>query len=244
MIEVAKLEDVTVSATRMASDQLLDPWVSNLVNTLEMERETGVPTREEWELAPLPAYARDSELSLRMRSLTFEAMCLDEPSAESEPFAPVNWTQLDRNFDFSVPDAQGMMASSSTGSTSPRSMHSSESRKKKNKPKDPSRFCHICLRRSGTGVPQVVCGNFYRDGSCRKVVCKTCLDRYNLDMSRTNWPCPHCLEQCPKKAQCKTYERINASRQRGPSRSTRSAESADARLQRAVHSVRQQLLRN
>lgn len=39
-----------------------------------------------------------------------------------------------------------------------------------------SRFCHVCTRSSST-VNVHPCGNFFRSGSCRKVVCEKCFQR-------------------------------------------------------------------
>lgn len=59
----------------------------------------------------------------------------------------------------------------------------------------PSRFCHICLRRAER-VPLMACGRL-RSGLCRKVVCEKCFIEFGYDWDvaaspNSNWLCPHC----------------------------------------------------
>lgn len=229
------LSQVKMDVTRMSSDRLLDPWVGHLVKTFEMAE-----TSNEWCGSGCGVDAREDEFSLEVPSLTLDAICLEDP-IDSEKLTPASWANLTQSSEQNPIDSISSLTSSQAPTlTSPRSSSSNSARKKKNKAKDPSRFCHICLRRSGTGVAQVVCANFVRDGSCRKVVCKACFEKYNFNVNimETNiseWVCPHCRDQCPKKAQCKTYERINARRQRGLSRSSRSGLITDNRPPRQTN---------
>ncbi|KAK1867462.1 hypothetical protein I4F81_009969 [Pyropia yezoensis] len=74
----------------------------------------------------------------------------------------------------------------------------------------PSRFCHVCGRKS-VAVPVAACGNLL-NGTCRKVICAVCFDRYGLDAAvldaaiagggaatgvTPGWKCPHCTDGCP-----------------------------------------------
>lgn len=59
----------------------------------------------------------------------------------------------------------------------------------------PSRFCHICLRRHER-VSLLACSNS-RLGTCRKVVCEKCFENFNWDWTYAtnplvNWTCTHC----------------------------------------------------
>lgn len=61
----------------------------------------------------------------------------------------------------------------------------------------PSKFCHICLRRAGR-VTLLACGNAF-EGSCRKVVCKKCFETFGWDWKAacepsSMWTCTHCRE--------------------------------------------------
>lgn len=61
----------------------------------------------------------------------------------------------------------------------------------------PSRFCHICLRRAGR-VTLLACGNAL-EGSCRKVVCEKCFETFGWDWKAacepsSKWTCTHCRE--------------------------------------------------
>lgn len=78
----------------------------------------------------------------------------------------------------------------------------------------PSRFCHVCSR-TPKNVRLAVCSKI-KFGTCRKVICEKCFDQYDygdfvkaLDMNNSEWVCPHCLDSCPSRAQCCTYQRIN-----------------------------------
>ncbi|GAB0489866.1 hypothetical protein MMPV_001092 [Pyropia vietnamensis] len=86
----------------------------------------------------------------------------------------------------------------------------------------PSRFCHVCGRKS-LAVPVAACGNLLH-GTCRKVICAVCFDRYGLDPAvlaaaiagggaaagvTPGWKCPHCMDGCPDSASCRTYKRTN-----------------------------------
>lgn len=59
----------------------------------------------------------------------------------------------------------------------------------------PSRFCHICLRRAER-VSLMACGRL-RSGLCRKVVCERCFNDFGYDWeasaaSGSGWTCTHC----------------------------------------------------
>jgi hypothetical protein len=61
----------------------------------------------------------------------------------------------------------------------------------------PSRFCHICLRRAGR-VTLLACGNTV-EGSCRKVVCEKCFETFGWDWRaalepNSMWTCTHCRQ--------------------------------------------------
>lgn len=61
----------------------------------------------------------------------------------------------------------------------------------------PSRFCHICLRRAGR-VTLLACGNAL-EGSCRKVVCEKCFETFGWDWAaalkpNSMWTCTHCRQ--------------------------------------------------
>jgi len=78
----------------------------------------------------------------------------------------------------------------------------------------PSRFCHICSR-TPKNVQLAVCSNI-KEGTCRKVTCLKCFDKYDLGpfdqallTQTSSWKCPHCIGACPPRAQCRTYQRIN-----------------------------------
>eukprot|EP00183_Erythrolobus_madagascarensis_P006651 CAMPEP_0185844328 /NCGR_PEP_ID=MMETSP1354-20130828/530_1 /TAXON_ID=708628 /ORGANISM="Erythrolobus madagascarensis, Strain CCMP3276" /LENGTH=525 /DNA_ID=CAMNT_0028543971 /DNA_START=119 /DNA_END=1696 /DNA_ORIENTATION=- len=77
-----------------------------------------------------------------------------------------------------------------------------------------SQFCHVCRRSNNAEFAS--CRNL-ADGSCRKVVCDRCFVRHNWSWAEysknpQNWECPHCTSQCPPKASCHLYSRINSSR--------------------------------
>lgn len=79
----------------------------------------------------------------------------------------------------------------------------------------PSKFCHICLRRAGR-VTLLACVKAI-EGSCRKVVCEKCFDTFAWDWQQaiqpqSNWSCTHCREMCPQRAQCHIYKRTNSRR--------------------------------
>lgn len=78
----------------------------------------------------------------------------------------------------------------------------------------PSRFCHVCSR-TPKNVRLVVCTKI-KEGTCRKVICEKCFEEYEygnfeaaLATESSSWMCPHCAGQCPERAQCRTYQRIN-----------------------------------
>lgn len=78
----------------------------------------------------------------------------------------------------------------------------------------PSRFCHVCSR-TPKSVRLAVCSKI-KFGTCRKVICEKCFDSYgygDFEMAKitneTDWLCPHCNDNCPPRAQCRTYQRIN-----------------------------------
>ena len=62
----------------------------------------------------------------------------------------------------------------------------------------PSRFCHICLRRAEK-VTMVACGRL-RSGGCRKVVCEKCFVEHGWDWNGATklsgyWECTHCQQR-------------------------------------------------
>eukprot|EP00737_Agarophyton_chilense_P003205 gb/GEZJ01003724.1/.p1 GENE.gb/GEZJ01003724.1/~~gb/GEZJ01003724.1/.p1 ORF type:complete len:665 (-),score=96.24 gb/GEZJ01003724.1/:72-2066(-) len=77
----------------------------------------------------------------------------------------------------------------------------------------PSRFCHVCSR-TPKNVRLATCARI-RAGTCRKVVCEKCFERYGYGAfgaalgDDARWLCPHCRGDCPQRAQCRTYQRIN-----------------------------------
>lgn len=78
----------------------------------------------------------------------------------------------------------------------------------------PSRFCHVCSR-TPKNVRLVVCCKI-KEGICRKVICEKCFEEYKwgdfqhaLNTHSSDWVCPHCSGNCPERAQCRTYQRIN-----------------------------------
>lgn len=61
----------------------------------------------------------------------------------------------------------------------------------------PSRFCHICLRRAER-VALMACSRL-RSGLCRKVVCEKCFEEFGYDweaaaLPRSGWTCTHCRQ--------------------------------------------------
>lgn len=88
-------------------------------------------------------------------------------------------------------------------------------RVKRYKNAQPSKFCHVCSRCDDV-VQTLVCGNI-QDGSCRKVVCEKCFEKYKWDWAGSfsmgeMWACPHCRQCCPEKARCGIYHRTNMAR--------------------------------
>lgn len=82
----------------------------------------------------------------------------------------------------------------------------------------PSKFCHIC-QKSDKATVHAVCSNIH-EGLCRKVICKGCCVQYGWDWMSANaagtaWQCPHCMQTCPNRAQCKTYQKTNIRRKIG-----------------------------
>eukprot|EP00189_Rhodosorus_marinus_P009768 CAMPEP_0184741198 /NCGR_PEP_ID=MMETSP0315-20130426/4265_1 /TAXON_ID=101924 /ORGANISM="Rhodosorus marinus, Strain UTEX LB 2760" /LENGTH=490 /DNA_ID=CAMNT_0027211379 /DNA_START=452 /DNA_END=1924 /DNA_ORIENTATION=- len=78
-----------------------------------------------------------------------------------------------------------------------------------------SRFCHICSRTEKT-ARHVTCANFEL-GECRKITCEKCFKTYGWDWESAtapgrSWVCTHCLDNCPVKARCKIYEKVNSRR--------------------------------
>lgn len=62
-------------------------------------------------------------------------------------------------------------------------------------PGQPSRFCHICLRRAER-VSLIACSRLKR-GQCRKVICEKCFDEYGWNWhasisAEAKWECTHC----------------------------------------------------
>lgn len=137
-------------------------------------------------------------------------------------------------------EANIVMPMLSSGSSSTTDLHPpppglstvKKQRPKQYKRREPSRFCHLCGRRS-PNVPMAICSRVI-DGMCRKVVCEYCFEKYGWDRSviddakrvrerngsemdtvtvrKTIWECPHCEGKCGHKAQCKTYGRTNYKR--------------------------------
>jgi Zinc-finger domain of monoamine-oxidase A repressor R1 len=81
----------------------------------------------------------------------------------------------------------------------------------------PSRFCHLCNRK--TDRERVVCSNIER-GTCRKSVCEPCFaehPEWSWEAAKaplSAWTCPHCLSLCStlRGAKCAVYKRTNARR--------------------------------
>lgn len=78
----------------------------------------------------------------------------------------------------------------------------------------PSRFCHVCSR-TPKNVRLAVCCKI-KEGICRKVICEKCFEEFGfgdfeaaLETGTSSWCCPHCSNNCPGRAQCRTYQRIN-----------------------------------
>lgn len=85
-------------------------------------------------------------------------------------------------------------------------------RGQKARPPNPSRFCHICLRR-GERVKLKSCFNL-ASKSCRKVTCEKCFEDFKWDWAAacepgSQWTCTHCRKVCPERAQCFIYKRTN-----------------------------------
>mmetsp|Transcript_2335 Transcript_2335/g.4092 ORF Transcript_2335/g.4092 Transcript_2335/m.4092 type:complete len:275 (-) Transcript_2335:758-1582(-) len=83
--------------------------------------------------------------------------------------------------------------------------------------KQPSQFCHVCLR-NAKNVKQVSCRQIEATG-CRKVVCRKCFDQFGWDwqsafVENSSWMCPHCRNQCPARATCNIYYRTNQREQK------------------------------
>mmetsp|Transcript_2261 Transcript_2261/g.6748 ORF Transcript_2261/g.6748 Transcript_2261/m.6748 type:complete len:328 (+) Transcript_2261:756-1739(+) len=81
----------------------------------------------------------------------------------------------------------------------------------------PSEHCHICCRPTRK-LKFAVCSNIRRS-MCRKVVCVKCFEAFQWDWdyasaADTDWVCTHCRDDCPKRAQCFVYERINSRRRK------------------------------
>uniref|UniRef100_A0A7S1EUM2 Zinc-finger domain-containing protein n=1 Tax=Timspurckia oligopyrenoides TaxID=708627 RepID=A0A7S1EUM2_9RHOD len=77
-----------------------------------------------------------------------------------------------------------------------------------------SQFCHVCRRSNNAEFAS--CKNLTL-GSCRKVVCDRCFARFgwgwdNYVADPSKWECPHCTDNCPPKASCHLYSRINSNR--------------------------------
>lgn len=93
----------------------------------------------------------------------------------------------------------------------------SRQRPKQYKRPTPSKFCHVCGRKS-ENIQVAVCSRI-EQGMCRKVVCKCCFGKYGWDedvlhdeAKRRKWSCPHCEGRCVSKAQCNTYGKTNYKR--------------------------------
>lgn len=73
----------------------------------------------------------------------------------------------------------------------------------------PSNFCHVCTHRPSSG-DRLVCSS-YSDGTCRKIVCRRCLEKQGIrwDTTVTDTRCTHCRQNCPPRAQCTTYNKVN-----------------------------------
>lgn len=133
--------------------------------------------------------------------------------------------------------AEQQMSSGSSSTRNVRMPTPNLSTVKKQRPKqykrrEPSRFCHLCGRRS-PNVPMAICSRVM-DGMCRKVVCEYCFEKHGWDRTviddakrvrerkgseldtvrgrKAVWECPHCQGICGYKAQCKTYGRTNYKR--------------------------------
>lgn len=80
----------------------------------------------------------------------------------------------------------------------------------------PSKYCHVCGRRSAS-VRKVPCC-YTEQNLCRKVVCEICIRRHDAEYSTTAvrlnlpWTCMHCRGACPPTARCSQYDRNNERR--------------------------------
>ena len=80
-------------------------------------------------------------------------------------------------------------------------------------PSDWSSFCHICSRNISRHRA-AKCSNNRKAGTCRKVICKRCINQNGEDFDAIEliediWECFHCRQECPPNAQCYTYTRTN-----------------------------------
>lgn len=89
----------------------------------------------------------------------------------------------------------------------------SKQRPKQYKRPTPSKFCHVCGRKTAN-VPVAICRRI-TEGMCRKVVCRCCFEKYGWDlhdMTSGDWVCTHCRDTCVARAQCNIYGRTNYKR--------------------------------
>lgn len=87
----------------------------------------------------------------------------------------------------------------------------------------PSEHCHVCCRPTRK-LRFAICSNIKRS-LCRKVICVKCFECFewnweHASMDDTTWICTHCRDDCPKRAQCFVYERINSRRKKKNREST------------------------
>jgi len=59
----------------------------------------------------------------------------------------------------------------------------------------------------------MVCGNYLQaKDKCKKVVCKKCFEKHNMDwmkyLKSADWVCTHCRKCCPDCASCERSRRI------------------------------------
>eukprot|EP00171_Calliarthron_tuberculosum_P019570 IDg19570t1 len=73
----------------------------------------------------------------------------------------------------------------------------------------PSNFCHVCTHRPSSS-DRLVCSS-YSDRTCRKIVCRRCLEKQGIkwETEGMDTRCTHCRQNCPPRAQCTTYTKVN-----------------------------------
>lgn len=119
------------------------------------------------------------------------------------------------DYEFPCNDACNLSPTTPISKVAPLTMYSGR-RSSSGRIKVPSKFCHICLRRK-TRVDLLPCGNLIVDGSCTKVICAKCFEKFKWSWFEavaegSDWTCTHCREECPPRATCHIYNRTNGRR--------------------------------